>query len=417
MKTAIRLMTLLMALMMALMMAAGCTADPDESSVSDDSEISASGTDEQETTTMPTATENTTAATSTEAESTDSTDSTGTAGTTDTTATAGTTGSTGGTASRTGTTTVSSSKSTKTTTSATKNSSTKQPTTSGPRVSSRVPAPTGGGEGSYVYKIVKKQVLQLTFLPPHTKVYDKAPLYFLIPGGGWSGESRQGMIDFSARSASALRLKGFAVVSIDYRVTKDGVTVMRDIIADCFDALTYMAYYADLFGIDPQRIAVSGHSAGGHLALMTAYADPALFAQDGYPLKAKFHIMAAAPMSPPTVMYRTGVPKTLGFDVPEAYRGCNTEEERRLTSPLTHVSADDPPTLLAVGTEDNLVLPISSELVAEKLKACKVDCRMVYSVGGGHSFETVDSAHPATPNAHGVLDEVTAFILEVLAKS
>ena len=40
------------------------------------------------------------------------------------------------------------------------------------------------GQTDYVYKVTPQRDLQLTFVPPNNKVYDKAPLYFVLPGGG-----------------------------------------------------------------------------------------------------------------------------------------------------------------------------------------------------------------------------------------
>nr|MCR4718346.1 hypothetical protein [Bacillota bacterium] len=80
------------------------------------------------------------------------------------------------------------------------------------------------------YKCIGERELTFTFLPPEETIYKLAPLYFIIPGGGWHTESRQSIIDFSNESVSALRKYGFAVVSIDYRVTEDGTTNMYDIL-------------------------------------------------------------------------------------------------------------------------------------------------------------------------------------------
>ena len=98
-----------------------------------------------------------------------------------------------------------------------------------------IDVPNGNNAADLVYKITPRRNLMLTFLPPIKEKFDKAPVYFLIPGGGWHVETRQSMIDFSLSSVETLRNEGFAVVSIDYRVYKDGV-VMREIITDCFDA-------------------------------------------------------------------------------------------------------------------------------------------------------------------------------------
>ena len=102
--------------------------------------------------------------------------------------------------------------------------------------------PRGQIKEDLVYKNTPQRDLMLTFLPPIKRRYEKAPVYFIIPGGGWHHEERQSMIEFSIQSVEALRNEGFAVVSIDYRVCGEGV-VMSEIIADCFDAARYIAHY------------------------------------------------------------------------------------------------------------------------------------------------------------------------------
>ena len=119
-----------------------------------------------------------------------------------------------------------------------------------------------------VYKKAGSRELMLTYLPPINKSCKLAPLYFLIPGEGWHHENRESRFEFSADSVNALRKKGFPAVSIDYRVTSDGITNMYNILEDCFDALCFIADNADKLKIDKNNISLSGHSAGGYLALM-----------------------------------------------------------------------------------------------------------------------------------------------------
>ena len=69
----------------------------------------------------------------------------------------------------------------------------------------KITIPTGSVEADLVYKVIGDRRIELTFLPPYKKKYDKAPLYFIIPGGGWHMEKREDMINFSLRSVEKLR--------------------------------------------------------------------------------------------------------------------------------------------------------------------------------------------------------------------
>ena len=97
------------------------------------------------------------------------------------------------------------------------------------------------------------------------------PAVVWIHGGGWSGGTR----GRPPRPGLILN-NGIAIVSIDYRLSgQDGQYGTHDVhwpaqIHDCKGAIRYIRANADTYGIDPQRIAAWGSSAGGHLSAMLA---------------------------------------------------------------------------------------------------------------------------------------------------
>ena len=166
-------------------------------------------------------------------------------------------------------------------------------------------APQNNAEQTLTYKIVGDHECTMLYYPPTQPVFDRAPVYVIIPGGGWHRAVAIDMANFSMRSSTALRARGWAVVSLSYRVAPvDGVK-MQDIVSDCMDACRYLARFADVLGIDPHRIVTSGHSAGGHLALMLAYAPHRLFTSASpYDTRADdFTVIGTAPLSAPTILY------------------------------------------------------------------------------------------------------------------
>ena len=262
-----------------------------------------------------------------------------------------------------------------------------------------------------IYKNTKTRSLKLTFIPPAVKKYEKSPIYFLIPGGGWHVEDRQSMLDFSKDSVEALRNEGFAVVSIDYRICSEGAA-MRDIIADCFDALAYIAHFAQILGIDKDRIVLSGHSAGAHLALMLAYAPRTEF-DDRYEFDETFTIKAVAAMSAPTILY--DIKTHALWDIGDVFPECNTMEEKARTSPISYVSPSCPPTLLCAGTSDYVVYGISSERIYFKLKEHNVKTQLILSVCGGHSFEKMYNDIKPSVSLEQIQKNITEFILKEMA--
>ena len=263
------------------------------------------------------------------------------------------------------------------------------------------------GRADLVYKSTPQRNLTLTFLPPIQRKYTKAPIYFLIPGGGWHVENRQSMIDFSIQSVEGLRKEGFAVISIDYRVCGEGV-VMGEIITDCFDAARYVAHFADELGVDKTSFVVSGHSAGAHLALMLAYAPQDAF-QDGYAYTDAFQVKAAAVMSPPTALQDNSTNNLR--DLEDLFVG--TEQgERERTSPISYVTEDCPPTFLSAGTSDYLVFATASEQLYQKLTTVGVACKLLLSIGGGHCFEQIHKTIQPSVTMEEVQEEIKRFILQ-----
>ena len=262
------------------------------------------------------------------------------------------------------------------------------------------------GQTDYVYKVTPQRDLQLTFVPPNKKKYDKAPLYFVLPGGGWYVEERLGMMQYAKVSVAALLDEGFAVVAADYRVTPEGVFV-ADIIGDCLDALRYCAHHADEWGIDRDKFFISGHSAGAHLALMTG------MVKDGFKSDASYTdpytVRGIAPMSPITDLADE---EAMRFNHGYLFADPADEAERARVSPVTYAAADTPDTLLIAGTSDYHVLPRHSEKLFDKLNECGANTRLMYSIAGGHGFEPMHYGVEPQPGMDGVQQEITKFVLE-----
>src|SRR5262245_15384835 len=89
------------------------------------------------------------------------------------------------------------------------------------------------------------------------------PTLLHIHGGGWTGGSREGVV---LRVLPYLQM-GFAVVNVSYRLAR--VAPAPAAVEDCLCALKWIAQNAKQYEFDLSRLAVTGYSAGGHLALTT----------------------------------------------------------------------------------------------------------------------------------------------------
>jgi acetyl esterase/lipase len=92
---------------------------------------------------------------------------------------------------------------------------------------------------------------------------DPVPVVVYIHGGGWVNGSRAGAV---LQTLPYLEM-GFAVVNVQYRLAR--ISLAPAAVEDCRCALRWVAANAKQYGFDLTKIVVTGHSAGGHLALTT----------------------------------------------------------------------------------------------------------------------------------------------------
>jgi acetyl esterase/lipase len=183
---------------------------------------------------------------------------------------------------------------------------------------------------------------------------------------------------------------------------------LPEIVEDVHRAVRFVRSRAEQYKFDPERIGVSGASAGGHLSLMVGTAGVAGDAEAKDPVdRLSSRVQAVACFFPPTDLLNYGAPGiTLlagdgarvraPFDFQEFDEKTRTflavtDSERkkaigRQVSPIYHVSADDPPTFIVHGDADRVVPLQQSRAIIEKFKEAKVPCELVVKPGGGHGW-------------------------------
>ncbi len=258
------------------------------------------------------------------------------------------------------------------------------------------------------YKKVNGKSLLMSLYQPTVQVYEKAPVYFLITGGGWNTCDRQGMIGFASTSMEALRKKGFAVTSIDYRIMPDGAD-MAAIISDCMDGVRYLIRYADEAGIDPDKIVVAGHSAGGHLALMTAIGDQSLFTdQSIFGNEHPYQVLGCVSMSGLTICYNVdGKLLTAVSHLPQLFK---SEEAKHQASPYDYIRADMCPVLVTTGTDDQAVDAENTYFFRDKAAEVGANVTTIISEHAGHSYEPMNGASSVSVTFSQLQNEVAAYI-------
>lgn len=208
------------------------------------------------------------------------------------------------------------------------------------------------------------------------------PAIIYIHGGGWQAGSKQSGLQQSV----ALAMGGYFAVTIDYRLS--GQAKFPAAVDDCKNAVIFLREHAEELGVDPKRIGVWGHSAGGHLsALLGTSGDIAAFSATSKGDK-NFNQSAAVQC----VVDISG-PVDLTGDVEGNPIGTwlgGTPDQRaelaKRASPLTYIDANDPPVLIVHGTADGLVKIRHAEMFEKALKAAKVNVEYLPVEGAGHGI-------------------------------
>jgi acetyl esterase/lipase len=228
------------------------------------------------------------------------------------------------------------------------------------------------------------------------------PLVIWIPGTDWKTAPREPcpivwLVD-----------RGYAVASIGYRTSE--TVIFPAPLEDCRAAVMRLVRDAELWGVDPARIAVVGAAAGGHLAALVGFSEwPA--EQAGQPAEHgppdREVVAAVGAIGAPAHLVSLGGGNDRGTSAASRLVGGPLPEVREAAlaaSPLTHVSPQAPPTLLVHGVTDT-VIPAEQALRLDKaLVAAGVDSTLVL-IEGGHDVSLTERSPAGAALLH-FLDRV-----------
>lgn len=228
-----------------------------------------------------------------------------------------------------------------------------------------------------------------------------APALVFIHGGSWKSGDRNDYRPYLVQYADA----GYITVTISYRLMQQAIFPAAAVDVSC--ALTWIGEHAAEHRIDPTRVVLIGGSAGGHLALLAGYTKaPELLCPDGASAHVKIRgIVNFYGPSDLTTDFAIGHPVVEGF-LGATY--VEDPEVHRLASPVTHISSDDPPTLIFHGTIDETVPVNQSDLLASALEAAGVGVEYHRLDGWPH---TMDLAKPVNDYCRYYLDRFLAAVL------
>ena len=239
------------------------------------------------------------------------------------------------------------------------------------------------------------------YLPNAAKPGGKTPAIVWVHGGGWM---RGDKAEANAKEiCTTLANAGYVTASINYRI---GAGAWPQNLRDATNAVRFLRAKAADYGIDPDRIAIGGASAGAHLAMMVAFTagrlefDPPRYVEQPYNGVSSAVSCVLDLYGPTALATREAVDadgKPLGkraqpaksmeaFGATVSYSG-GTVEFFVAASPVTYVSPKSPPVLILQGNRDSEVDPSQPKTLAAVLTQHKVPFEMKIIDGAGHGFD------------------------------
>ena len=232
---------------------------------------------------------------------------------------------------------------------------------------------------------------------------EKLPGIVIIHGGGWQMNCQNVM---KGLARELVKDGKYVVFSIDYRWigTRDGDTTpntMNQLIEDCFGAILHIREHAAEYGLDPDRLAVTGDSAGGHLCASVATmverigdrgfgVKPGVFEYKPTYLPAGMSAKQARKALRKSI--RACAPNYGIFSAKSIDRfvqDLKGDDAREAVSPLNNIpkaSKRKIPHWINRGTEDTTVDDASNQEYYEALKAAGQEAYYIHVPGAQHAY-------------------------------
>ena len=236
-----------------------------------------------------------------------------------------------------------------------------------------------------------------------------------VVSGGWVSAHEVAEPAFPFSPVNELVGRGYTVFAVVHG-SQPKFTI-PEILQDMNRAVRFIRSHAADYKIDPDRIGIEGGSAGGHLSLMQGTAGDLGDPKAKDPIdRVSSRVQAVACFFPPTDFLNYGKPgeNAIGrgtlknFSSPFAFQELTTKTQKyggeyvpitdedkilesvRQISPINHVTADDPPTLIIHGDKDFLVPIQQAEIFVAKLKEAGVPAELVVKSGAAHGWANLD---------------------------
>jgi len=240
-----------------------------------------------------------------------------------------------------------------------------------------------------LYKVVDGVELYLDLYLPENAT--NPPLIMWMHGGAWMyGDRKSPILLWQVE-------RGYALASIQYRLTRQGVFPAH--IIDCKDALIFLKKNAGKYGYDASKVAAGGDSAGGHLASLMG---TSCGHEDWEPEGADCSLQAVVNYyGPPSLGKEWPGLEAIdkGLSDPEAVQSQmlgayvfskQGRARAAVADPITYINGTEPPFMILHGDADEIVPYTQSIYLRNALEAVGVPVSLHRVHGGGHGFHGDD---------------------------
>ena len=213
------------------------------------------------------------------------------------------------------------------------------------------------------------------------------PAVVCIHGGGF----RAGKRESYDRLCVTLAERGYVAITVTYRLAP--AYPFPAAVLDCKAAVRWLRANAAKYHVDPERIGVTGGSAGGHLAqFLGVTAGVKEFEGAGNPDQSSAVACVVNFYGPSDLTKSYGKSVDAAEVLPLFFGGdLSTKRREHITgSPLYWATPDAAPTLIVHGTKDDHVAYEQAVWMADRLKACAVEVELLTLEGAGHGFKGAD---------------------------
>jgi len=231
-----------------------------------------------------------------------------------------------------------------------------------------------------MYKIINDIKLNLWIIYPkdHKDTDSRAAIVFFF-GGGWKNGNPKQFVP----QCKYLADRGMVAMVADYRVRSRHNVSANKCVEDAKSAVRYIRQNAARLGIDPDRIAASGGSAGGHLAAATATLPNCNDPADDFSVNPKPNALVL--FNPAVILASVPGQYDVTPEKAEEWRK-RLGVEPELISPYHHITENICPTIIFHGTKDKIVPYKTVELFREKMQEKHNRCELVGYYKKGHGF-------------------------------